>query len=89
MAPVAKESPRVEVLHPVDEAVRHHVERHLELGLGGLLAGQVADEGLEGAEGERVHEDRERPPAEKLHRPGAHVAPPLVVGGVHVEEMNG
>src|SRR6266566_5289699 len=87
VAPLAEETARVEVLDPVDEAVRHHVERHLELRLGGLLPRHVAHEGLERPERERMQEHAQRLPARQLARALADLDPLLVVGRVDVEEV--
>ena len=77
-------------LGPVDEAVGHHVERHVHLRLDHRFLHGVGDEELEGAEGEGVEQDPElahlvarRQDALHLAR---HLRAPLFVGGVDVEE---
>src|SRR5207244_3238753 len=87
VAPLAVEAARMEILDPVDEAVRHHVERHLELGLGRLLVRDVAHEGFERPERERVQEHAQRLPARELAGALADLDPLLVVGRVDVEEV--
>ena len=87
----AHQPPHDHVLGPVHQAVRHDVERHVHLVLRHRLLHRLGDEGLEGAEGQRVEEDPD--PARRLAAlveaalDGVeHLGPPVGVGGVHVEE---
>src|SRR3972149_5572642 len=49
-----QEAARCQVLDPVDEAVRHHVDGHLDLLLADRFLRCLADEGQQRAEGERM-----------------------------------
>ena len=86
----AHQPPGDDVLRPVDEAVRHDVERHVHLILGHGLLGIVGDEGPERAEGEGVEEHPE--PAllaarlELALERVQHLGPPGGVRRVDVEE---
>src|SRR6185369_13294775 len=88
-AAFAADTARVQVLHPVDEAVRHHVERHLELSFRRLLRARVGDERLQRAECERIHDHAERLAVRQLARAIGDLRALLVVGGVDVEEVGG
>ena len=54
-----EEAGEVEILHPVDQRIGHHVHGHFELRLGDRRFPRRAEEGLQRAEGERVEEDRD------------------------------
>ncbi len=82
-----------EVLDPVDERVGHHVERHLHLLAADGALRVLGEERLQGAEGERVHDDPQvrRPPGcprlrEALRETREGGGALLVVGRVHVDE---
>ena len=87
---LGEEAGREEVLHPVDERMRHDVERHVHLGVRDPVRGRGREERLERPEGERVENDVDPGPAplgvEDLRHLGDRLGPLLVVGGVHVEE---
>ena len=89
-AAAAQEPARRAVLRPVDEPVRHHVERHVHLRLV-RPPSRIGDEELERAEGERVqqHADLARLAAlvEHVRHRGRDLGALLGVGGVDVEEQ--
>src|SRR5262245_6797948 len=86
-----QEASEEEILRPVDEGVGHHVERHLDLGLGDRALARLGEEGLERAEGQRMEEDGDA----RLRRlaaagggdRGHDLAALGVVGGIDVEEL--
>ncbi len=78
------------LLRPVDEAVRHHVDRHVHLGGRHRVLQRVRDEPSERAERERVDEHAQLSGfaalgERRLHR-GHRLGAALRVGGVDVEE---
>jgi len=87
-AAVAAEQPsRRQVLRPVDEAVRHHVERHVHLLLADPRLRVVVDERQQRAEGQRVHQHVHVATLADALAHGIERGRALVgVGGVDVEE---
>ena len=88
--PRAHEAAPDQLLRPVDEAVGHHVERHVHLRLGHRFLHRIGDEELERAEGERVqhhpHLAHLVALAEHPLHLGRDLGALLLVGRVDVEE---
>ncbi len=83
----AEQSGPVQVLGPVHEGVRHHVERHVHLTLGQRLGGLVRQVGREASEGQGVQQDLQGAAAGEFGDLRDQFGPGGGARGVQIEEV--